>query len=194
MEDFSMKRAVDIIIIPPQPLWDLVLDVNARSVAAGTATIDLHATHRFPHLSLLMGVMDEAQLDALTEKLAHIAAETAPLSLQFTESKNTALYTPNEGPIADLHERVLQDIDPLLTHDPKPGMYYNTDYTDHWVEQFVSHHSKAQFEPHVTIHAPEEVTDLPQHGIFSKIALCHLGPYNTCEVTLAQFSLSGHHS
>lgn len=185
-----MKRAVDIVLLPPASITKEIVAQNARAVTAGTATIDLHVSHRFPHLSLLMGVLDDTKEADLLEALHTIAKDTPPLVLSFTEKKHTALHTANNGPLKILHTRIVETLDQFLTHDPKPGMYYNTPYVDEWVAEFVSHHSFEKFEPHITVHSEQVDIPLPISGVCTQLALCDLGAYNTCEVTRAVFELT----
>ena len=194
-----MKKNVDIVLIPHQDIIDLVLKHNAAGVASGNATIELGKKDRIPHLSLLMGVLDEEHLDGVIDKLEGIAHLTSPVPLHITKEKHSSLVPDKTHEIMSLHERIVADIDPLLTHagitdyydEPAGYQFAAPERILSFVNNFITQYSHDKFWPHITIHAGlSEPVDFPIHTTATTLALYHLGDYDTCRSLLHSIDLN----
>ena len=181
-----MKKAIDIVLLPPDDIIDMVVEINNEAYSQGKATIKLGKNDRIPHLSLLMGVMDENDLEAISAKMTEIAKKFKPIKLTFNRFRMTCFWTKNEGVVRELHELLVKEIDPLLGHDAKKEMYDETPEAElednfyHWVNEFVNLYSFNQFGPHITVHAPDAMLKpyIPFSCTFDRFALTHLGKKN----------------
>lgn len=192
-----MKRAVDIALIPPPEIIDLVLEINQKAVQNGTARIKLGKTDRIPHISLLMGILDDSHVDAAVQKLETISKNTEPISLIVEKIAEQSFQFQKNETLQQLHETCIELIDPLLTHEKSADYYEEEDKstvvesTQLWPHAFVPHHSFEKFVPHITIHSPDtDPAELPISFTTNTLGLYHLGAYNTCRTKLAEFTLS----
>lgn len=189
-------RAIDIVLLPPDDVMSLVVELNGAGVKTNQATIPLDLKNRIPHLSLLMGVLDDEQYARVQESLHIIAKQYGPVKALFDTAKDTAFFTPNTGDVQALHRAILKTVDPLLTHSVTQDMFLEPAGTafppdfDHWVNTFVTEHSVDAFQPHITVHTQSPIEQaLPFSCTFTRLAVCHLGVYNTCREIIAEYRL-----
>ena len=191
-----MKRAIDIVLLPPKNIIDFVVDINAKARKNNTTSVKLSPNYRIPHLPLLMGVLDDKNFDEVEKRLSIIAKKYAPLTLHFDTIDRQSFYTKNNGLVRKLHEELIKEINPLLTHDAQKKEYAEPiDYPfveehNHWVNEFVNVYSHDNFEPHITFHSPETtISQFPFTTTLERFAMCHLGVRNTCRTILAEHTL-----
>ncbi len=186
-----MSKAIDIVLIPDEPLLSLSLQLNARAFATGHASAQLNLHDRLPHLSLLMGVMADEHKNKIIVELEKIADSIYAIPLEFKELSDYSLNFINSNELQKLHETIVKTIDPLLTHKTSPEMFAEEPSTTldpgifTWVEEFPTRYSFEAFYPHITIgHAPDTATIIPPRSTAATLALCHLGNFNTCRTIL----------
>lgn len=190
------KIAIDVVLLPPDEIMDLALQINQRAVEKGEAGIKLDKNNRIPHLSLLMGVIDEEDLTKIQPIIEEITSELRSLSLTIDAIKQQCFAIAENKQLQQLHEELIAKVDPFLSHKGSKEMYleepeYNfVEDFDLWVNEFINKFSHKEFFPHVTIHSPEEnPVDLPIQFVASRFAICHLGARNTCRKILFETKL-----
>ena len=189
------KIAIDIVLLPPEEVMDLVLQVNRKAVQQGTASIELSKDTRIPHISLLMGVLDTKNLPKVKKIIQHIAKTAAPLTLTADKALSRRYSIAQNYSLQQLHEQFVQQADLLLTHTATKEMFLEEKYYlfpdnfDHWVNTFIKEHSLENYHPHLSFHAAESDVPLPFTFKASTLALCHLGAHNTCRKILFKTTL-----
>jgi hypothetical protein len=196
-----MRYAIDVVILPPDPVADLSVAWNKRLSAIKDQSIVLDKTATMPHISLLMGCMSEAGLvtaQALMPTLLnrHQAMRLHVTGLQVTEGSHpvAALDIALSDPLARLQQDLIQTLKPVITQDAK-----ETDLKDPppigasvltWINAFIPEQCGDKFWPHITLgHGrPGENQD---DFIFmaTRIAICHLGNHCTCRSILWEGNL-----
>lgn len=191
-----MKKAIDIVILPPDDIVDLMIAMDKRSESHDP--IILNKENRLPHLSLLMGVMDDTN-DRVLKEIEKIASHTKSFELTLdryqASSKGNGLYcTKASEDLLDLHKALIKDVDPLLTHDSSTE-YFADEYVDNvyvdYVNTFVQNASFDNFNPHITTRIQKEpVTELPISFTAQTLAVFQLGQRCTCVNEIARYALS----
>jgi hypothetical protein len=194
-----MKLAVDVVLLPPEEVMDIVLGVNKRAVIRGDTTIELNKTERIPHLSLLMGVLNSNDLSKVIQLLTEIVKQFQPLQLTIDSIKDQCFGVGFQDQLQKLHETIVTKIDPFFEHQATKDMYLESEGyqfkkdIEYWVNEFVNKHSLDNFWPHITFHSPEKKpVELPLHFVTSRLALCQLGARNTCRKILFETTLNTH--
>jgi len=191
------KIAIAIAILPPKDIIDATLSVNKRAVEKGEAKIELGETDRIPHISLLMGVVDDKNFEELTRKLKDIAENFESIKMESNRIENGCFTISKNEKLQNLHEMIVKKIDPILTHETSPKMFYESspshvsDSALRVVKEYVNNFSLKNFWPHITIHSSEEnPSELPLSFTADRLAICHLGTYCTCRKILFETKLT----
>ncbi len=187
-----MQYAIDIVLFPPAHIMAYAFALNARAYAQGNAAVQLGRTDFIPHLSLLMGVMDEHDTKEIYTRMARIATDFPSIPVTISSVHDSWMEADNTGILRALHSRILQDIDPLLSHQAKNDDFIHdvgekiTPDCYPWVNEFSTKFSEENYRPHITIGNPGEHPEfsLPLSFEASDIAVCQLGRYNTCRKVL----------
>ena len=94
------KFAINVAMLPPDPVMNLALEWNQMLCKARPANISLGKLQYLPHISMVMGCIREEQLDQANELLQSTAAQHSVLALQVphirtvnTASGNWQRYT-----------------------------------------------------------------------------------------------------
>ena len=191
------KLAVDIVLLPDKPMTDKVLEMNAQLVENFESEIALGPDKYLPHISLCMGVLDEADQAYVTAALARIAAEHPQGTLRATnvvygesESGKTVSLLEIENPptLQKLPQRVVFEAGRFLDKDVTAEMVADQDVAETTLEWISRYRAKASFEnffPHITVgYGRLSVEARPMDFVASKLAMCHLGNHCTCKHVL----------
>ncbi len=191
-----MKKAINIVILPPDDVIDSVIAIDRRS--NDDSDIVLNKENRLPHISLLMGVMDESNL-AIMEAIEELTGNTDAFGMtidRYEESKmgNGLLCTAPSQDLSDLHKSLLTKIDPLLTHDSIQQNFADSSVDQAYVEYvnaFPEKQNTENFNPHITTRPQKEpIPELPITFIADTIAVFQLGQRCTCVHEIVRFTLS----
>ncbi|OGH67959.1 MAG: hypothetical protein A3J66_03205 [Candidatus Magasanikbacteria bacterium RIFCSPHIGHO2_02_FULL_47_14] len=191
------KKAVDVVLLPSDDIIHLVGKLNMEAWRRGQATIEINPAYRLPHISLLMGVLDDEHTSLVQEKMKEIADKTPAMHLAINKIENKSFTIEKIPEIQKLHEEVVNEINPILGHEASKEMYAEPQgYTlyqgfEYWVNNFDTHHSFERFWPHISTHAntlPD--IQLPIACKVTRFALCHLGDHNTCRTILYETTLA----
>ncbi|MFH1408401.1 MAG: 2'-5' RNA ligase family protein [Nanoarchaeota archaeon] len=184
-----VRKAVDIVLIPPEDIMDFCIKLNQEGRPQGT----LNKVNAIPHITLFMGVMDDER--AIIEKLKEIAASTSPIPIELKEIvqevrptfTSSVMNLSKTLELRALHDRIVEEIGPLLERDAtKDHFLMNNDMIwanpgAEWVCDFPDKGCHDQFNPHISLVCEEAKTDqLPLRGKASTLVLAHLGSRCTC--------------
>lgn len=191
--------AVDVVLLPSDEVMDLAIEVNKQFLKDIENEIALDKKTCLPHVTLLMGVIEENQVRDVEKKLQEIAKRFSPLELSIPSVKVTdkpdgsrmsSFVIDKTAELARLHETAVTQLIPPFTYDKVTmDMFYSpppaNERTLRWVEDFATKSVHENYQPHITLGmgVPEAVT-FPIKFTASKLALCHLGNYCTCRKIL----------
>ena len=186
-----MRIPVDIVLLPPDDIMDLSIRLSQRAFDRGENKFIRNKTDRLPHMSLLMGCMDETNLSKITEALKAIASSTAPIDLQMTEQYEGGLRMGITEPINQLRAKLFEHVLPHLSQDcPIESLvedegYVFDDNSRIWVNDFMELWGGDGFDLHITTHnnAAEDI-QFPTSFTANQLALCPMGDHGTCRTPL----------
>lgn len=188
------RIAVDVVLLPDQPMTQWALHINKELVARCGSELVLGEEACLPHVSLAMGCLDERGIGSVQEILPRLAATTPPGQLNAigiristnAQDKSTSLL---EIEISDelmaLHERVMREVGPLFSHDVTESMIAGepaAESTLDWIRNYPEKAAFERFSPHITLgYGRAETGDaFPMSFGASRLALCHVGNHGTC--------------
>lgn len=191
-----MPKNIDIVLIPPTHIVDLVVSLNEQDEHRNVA---LSKSDRIPHISLLMGVLEEEYEDELIAACRNIADNTPPLSLSLSDATDGCFGLEKSVALSSMQRILFAQVMPLLhTNASISDFVEGPDHAYHSNEPlaWVRHESKngdfqKNFWPHLTVHAniPKDTTS-PVPFLCSELAIYHMGDYCTARDPIATFPLS----
>ncbi len=195
------KIAIDVVLLPPDNIMDLVIQINKKFVKHIEDEIELDTKTCLPHITLAMGIIDEAQIPDIEKGMASIASRFQPMNISFEgvdvarrpDGKAISGFTiTRTDELQKLHEIVMDELVPRFTYDNViTDMFYAPPTVNavplYWVQGFVTKSVREKYKPHLTLGmgVPEEI-QFPIPFVASRIALCHLGSYCTCRNVLGE--------
>jgi hypothetical protein len=194
------KIAINVVLLPPDPVMDMALEWNQTLCKAGPANIALGKLQYLPHISMVMGCIREDQLAQASELLQAIAAQHIAPALEVPNIRavNTAsgnsVITLDINPtreLAALHESIVTIFQPLLTQDADEAAINDIPPISSdaiaWINHFIPDQCFDHFWPHITLGFGDPPPDFrPVSFQGSRLAICHLGNYCTCRTILAE--------
>lgn len=199
------KFAVDVVLLPFEEIMDEAIKINKELLKKNPNKIVLNKENCLPHISILMGYLDEDDLPNVEKELQNIAKQFSSLNLKLiklyadiipTGEKVSCLGIEKTKYLQAIHEIVVKNIGPYLTHEGTIEMLYNPAEVDKvtlfWINNYVKDSSFEKFFPHITVGFGEtnKKFNFPISLTVSKLALCHLGNYCTCRKILLLSELS----
>jgi 2'-5' RNA ligase len=199
------KIAIDTVLIPPDDVLQLAIDINKTfsNTAAESYVLDLKTC--IPHITLLMGLIMRDQLSEVCHKLDSIAKKSPPLNLQITGTHISTrpdgkvlstLVIENTVELQKLHEAILNEMSSIFTYEGvQKEMFYSPPPVNEiplfWVKGFAETSVRENYKPHITLGVGEPKQAVsPVQFTASKLALCHLGNHCTCRDLLWSASLT----
>lgn len=188
-----MKIAIDIALLPPDDVMDRAIAVNQKIIAKYPSKLVLSKTERLPHITLLQAVIDEKNMEAATTILERIAREFEPLKLtaklvyKAETSSNSFRVFGNYPELQKLHEQIMQNFKSLISYDAEAGYFDNDEVSERtidYVKNFCEKSAYSNFRPHITLGKGEAQEDEDLSFTASRLAICHLGNFNTCKKVL----------
>ncbi|GAA4830856.1 hypothetical protein [Algivirga pacifica] len=194
-----MIKAVDLVIVPDEILFQRSLEANRSLVSPG---IELGKRHTIPHISLCMAMIEESNIPVACEEikgaLSGIKIDTLTIEKIYQHGINTVGWTFKKDSWL-IH--LQQTVETILKKYHVPvapqafDCFANLKYGDPagallYVNQFFEQYGGSQYEPHITLGRGElspvhhHIGDTFEGG---KIALYHLGSSCTCEKLLENF-------
>ena len=199
-----MKRfAVDVVMLPPDPVMDVAIEWNQMLLKTGPQTILLDKRQRLPHISMAMGCLQADKLEKAKAILRSIATVYHTIELRVPQIRTSPTASATvvsfdielSRKVAALHESIVRSLWPLLTQDAK-----DEDINDlppietsslQWINNYIPNHCYDRFWPHITLGFGEPTRQLqPFTFEASRLAICHLGNHCTCTRILCETVLS----
>jgi hypothetical protein len=199
-----MKRiAIDVVILPPDPVMDLALTWNRKLCELQPANIVLGKFQYLPHISMVMGCIRADQLSQAQAILQSVAAGHRRLELQVPHIRTVNApsgkkiisfdISRTEG-LASLHESMVNAFQPLLTKDADASTINDLPPVSpdaiNWINHYIPDHCFDKFWPHITIGFGDPPFELRPFSFQAlRLAICHLGNHCTCSKILAETNL-----
>lgn len=202
------KIVVDVALLFPANLEKKLIKINhSLKRDYSPAKIYLNEENCFPHISLLMGVIDESQLEGIAKKLDYLASKFNPpklninnIELETLPTKDKEVYISGislkkNSLILELHRSVVENLKEFLSEgEINERMMYasieidakDTPWMFQYIQNFLKNSSYEKFNPHITIGdgVLKKQRGTPKGLTASRIAICQLGNYCTCRKIL----------
>ncbi len=185
------KIALDVVLFLSKEMTKICIDINSLAVQRGETSIQLGTSDYFPHISLLMGVVQQKDTAEVVTTLENMEF---PLSLSlkaFEVAEYPALRVQKTPAIVQLHEEVISRVEKSFVSDVAQEDFFTEDKNDiddefmHHVQNYISLHSYQNFDPHITIHTTNiHPYSPPLNFSASHLAVCQLGEKGTCRKIL----------
>jgi len=191
------ELAVDFVILLPKEISAMVIQANGRLKGKGATNIRLGRNGSLPHLSLAMGVISRDKIPQMHSLLSDIKTSFPSLMLSISKivkDKNNvnSFVIENTNALQALHETIMEKTQPLLSYTVTKEMILGpkhkiTENSLNWIASYREKSSYTNFEPHITIGFGDVTVNetFPITFQATQLALCHLGPYCTCQTILA---------
>jgi len=198
------KIAVDVVLLPSEEMVEKAIAANKELLNLYAGKIVLNKESCLPHISLVMGCIDEKDIDEIDIILKTIAKETTFLvylsaigihiGTNRAGEKVSVLQIEKTEALQLLHEKVMKRLARYFSYDVKAEMVLSSseisESTLDWIKNYPEKSSFEKFFPHITIGYGEiDNFSFPIAFKVSKLALCHLGNHCTCRkiLSLANF-------
>lgn len=200
-----MKRfAVDVVILPPDPVMDLALEWNQLLCNTHPTNIVLDKLHYLPHITMAMGCLPADQLEHANALLQSIASRHHVLELQVPHLKTVDTSSGDtivtfdidlSTELAALHESIVTAFSPLLSRDVTEADIYDPPPIEpsalDWINHYIPHYCFQHFWPHITLGFGEAPANFKAYSFkASRLAICHLGNHCTCRSILGEAFLT----
>ncbi len=194
------KVAVDAVLLPPQEVAAAAIEANAELLKQSPGKIVMGEGGCLPHISLAMGCIDSTDIAHIEDALAKLAVEHHPGALislgigvgtNSVGEKVSVLRLESTEALQLLHQEVMRELEPYLSHDVKAEMVMSPpeagESTLRWIREYRQKSSFERFFPHITL-GYGQLDDFPFPAEFTahSLALCHLGNHCTCRKILAE--------
>ena len=197
------KIAINVVILPPDPVMDLALEWNRMLRENRPTNITLGKSKYLPHISIVMGCIHAHQFDRANAMLQSIATQHRTLELQVPEIRTVSSASGNKvisidimltQELSALHESIVDAFRPLLTQDADDAAINDSPPISsdavHWINHYIPDRCFDAFWPHITLgFGDPPATFQPISFFASRLAICHLGNHCTCSTILAETSL-----
>ena len=194
------KIAVDVILLPPKEVMEKVIKINRKLIEQGNDEILLDTENCIPHLSLSMGVIDEAHLHKLNNVLKEVSKEFLPLKL--TMDRIDVSTTPDNQKISSfslqkdeslkkLHESIMDKSKDLFIDETPVESVVSppqaNNLTISWIKNYRRTSAFDNFNPHITLgFGSANWNESPMSSEYGELGIAHLGNYCTCRKIIAK--------
>lgn len=202
----SEQIAIDIVLLPPEPVVDASIAVNNRLVKrTGNHEVVLDKRSVIPHITLAMGTVHATELAALGRRLDEIVHRYFPLAITLTD---LSAVTTRTGDIVSgfnvwktdelqaLHESVMQLLIAADAEEVAASMIAGWEhepidaFTTTYIREFATQSAYGNFSPHITLGYGDATEDFlefsfPLPFLCTSAAICHLGNFCTCRKVLS---------
>lgn len=198
-----MVTAIDVVILPSEPVRSLAIALSKKLNGAGFA---LNETDVLPHITLAIGFVEN--VDIARKKIEQIMQNFAPLELIIERIEGRYLIVKKGAELEKLHRQITVQTDFIKpdvvfwasqndtnrAYFLKPGEEIS-EQTKEYTNSFKRENSFGNWVPHITIGWDDSADTsklkarFPQKFIASEIAICQLGNNNTCRKVLFRLPL-----
>ena len=200
-----MKISVDIVLLPPPEIMNLCFEFNKEIIARGGDITIFDRETCIPHISMLMGVVEEEDLPSIVADLQSLAHDTKPLSLSIEELlltqipnwyNNYSFTLSKLESLRELHHEIFSKLLNKFSFDPTLETIYPDPLPEEitlWrIRKFAERSDFTKFSPHITlgVGGDAELSFVwKREFITSQIGIYHLGNYCTCAKELSRIDL-----
>jgi hypothetical protein len=197
------RLAIDIIILPPEPILDKVIAWNQALCRQRPENIVQNKVDTLPHVSLAMGCLRADLLTQAREVLHTLAQRHSALHLEVPCLKLVSTASGDSIVTLDikqtpalkwLHQDLVDSFQSLLTSDATEKDLFDSPPIEQssveWINQYIPKQSFEHFWPHITAgfgSPPDDFQPFSFRG--ERLAMCHLGNYCTCRKILHEVRL-----
>ncbi len=193
------KKAIDVVLLLSEEMMDKAIDINQELLKRGEPRkMVLNKTNCLPHISILMGCLADRNFDKVSSLLNEVVSRHTIFNLQIAEAQqegtSTVLNVHKDTRLQDMHETIVEELKPFLTHDAVAEMLYNPAEAGpnslEYINNFLNQASFENYSPHITVGSgPYQADIFPIPFTAPTLAICHLGNYCTCREILYQVQL-----
>jgi hypothetical protein len=193
------RIAIDIVLLPPEKIMDLVIAINKEEAKKGNSKGELNKVDFLPHLSLAMGTIEEKNLEKVEEIVIKTSKEFNTMNLILSEpyyvisadNKKAYALRVKGKKLQRFHELLMRRLDSFLSFDAKKEDIYNQESEPTYVNGYKEIGCFRKYEPHITVRCKELSYKKKDISFFAKrVAVCHLGISTTCRKILFETELN----
>ena len=194
------KIAIDIVLLPDEWIQKICREVN-QDIGW---KIDFVRTWKVPHISLMMWILHEDQIQEIFQILTEISKSISQMELTGKLKQYTIWNTWETGYSYELEEsesvtklfsEICEEIRPMLEYkNISKDMFYMPEEVEEqsivWVEWFEKR-SVEEYSSHITLWIWKLISEHANmiHFTAPKLAVYQLGNYCTCENKLLEIEL-----
>lgn len=194
------KIAIDIVLIPDDETIKICKEINKNL----TPEIDFNNTWKTPHISLLMWVMDQWNLEQISEIVSEIWKSNLTIEFtwvvedHFSQSRKINILSmklEKSKIILDIVSALQEKIEPLLEYENiDKNMFFHSDMINQWSLNWVKNFNTKSLSDrgeHITLGIWESEQHVWKSYLWSscRIAIYQLSDNCTCENKLFEFAL-----
>ena len=206
MHELPDTVALDVVILPPEPITELAISAN-RILLAGNpdGAIRLGKEDCLPHISVAIFPARRDDIPGITAEIDRISRSCSPMTLVIDAIAKrrarageivSSFHIPRPEVLQLFHKTVMRSMKPYTVPPTGPGMFVG-DVSAPSIDclyRFPKTSTYERYSPHITLGSgdlPELIPgiDLPVRFEAKEAAICHLGGHCTCRRVLARFSL-----
>ena len=196
-----MKKAVDIVLLPPDKIINLAIGLSRRAYEQGESEVMLNNIDRMPHITLLQGCLSEESQGDVVARMQNLSQTFSPLAVEIIKHGQDGLTIRRTGEIVRLHNSIMDQISAVINEFcDYDSMLESKEHAFDWAKTiegyyfntYIAQSSRDNFHPHITTFNSEEENDvdLPITFTADRLALCHMGDHGTCRKILFETKLS----
>lgn len=199
------KISIDVVLLPSKEIMGKAIEINKQLLKTNENIIILDKKKCLPHISLVMGCIDENDLLKIKKIIQEASKQFSPLNLSIIDTYTDTIPSGKRVPgykiektkgLQDLHEKIIKIISPYFIDSSKITLdtLYPTpkpeEITLSWIKNYLKGSSFEKFFPHITLGCGEAPQlESPISFTASTLAVCHLGNYCTCREILMTVNL-----
>ncbi len=198
--------ALDVVILPPDPIMDMAIGANKILLAGNPGGgIRLEKGGSLPHISVAIFPARREDILEIAAKIERVARRCLPMTLTIdaiakrrtsTGEAVSHFHIPRPDILQLFHKTVMNAITPYMASPAGPEIFAgeSSQASLDYLLRFPKSSAYSRYSPHITLGSgdlPELVPgiDLPVRFEAAKAAICHLGNHCTCRRILAQFDI-----
>jgi len=189
--------AIDVVLLPSKEMTEKAVEANRRLAGPGGGEIVLDEQTCLPHVSLVMGCIEDGDIEEVGRILEDSAGRYRwePLRISgihiqtnWMGQKISSFEIEKTVWLSRLHEELTLRLSRYLSYEVTEDMVLGAEVSDstlQWIREYAKKSSFERFFPHITI-GYGELGDFafPREFSVSRLALCHLGNHCTCRKVL----------
>lgn len=192
------KISLDIALLPSDDVMEMCIDLANKAYERRETPFPKSKTERAPHISVLMGCMEENDFKKAAEKTKEVLRNFKPLNLELIGVIEEVILVSKTDEIVKLQNQLIKHVDPLLTHDCalesllEEEDYEFTEDSKLYANTYLQDSTFENFIPHITTHNPQmekENLNFPIKFTADRMVICHMGDRGTCKKILREYNL-----